>query len=99
MVRFTNRAGETVNPDMAKIIAGLREGEHYLDENAPKDAWTLTGEKGLTVTQRFDDDTLDFAWLYAYPEVLGILEAELWRERVTVEPGASTHLEHTIEVK
>ncbi len=98
-VQFTNRRGEQVTPDMARIIDGLREGEHYLDENAPQDAWTFTGEKGLTVTQRLDDETLDFAWLYAYPEDLGTLEVELWRKRITVAPGATTHLEHQLAVQ
>jgi hypothetical protein len=96
---FVNREGEQVEPEMKNIIAGLREGEYYLDQHAPRGEWTLSGEKGLTITQRFDDAILDFAWLYAYPEALGVLDAELWRKPETVAPGASIMLEHEMEVR
>lgn len=97
-VAFTNRLGQDVKRDMAPILAGLREGEHYLDQNAPKGSWTFTGGKGLEVTQTFDDAKLDFAWLYAYPDYLNELEAELWMKPVLVGPGESASFSHTITV-
>ncbi|MCC6145131.1 MAG: hypothetical protein IT368_15095, partial [Candidatus Hydrogenedentes bacterium] len=97
-VHFVNRLGDAAHPKMDTIIAGLREGEYYLDEHAPKNAWTFTGDKGLTVTQRFEDTTLDFAWLYAFPETLGALDAEIWRKPETVAPGASIALQHELEI-
>lgn len=97
-VQFTNRRDERVTPDMGVIIAGLREGEHYLDDGAPDGAWTFRGHEGPVVTQRWDDDMLDFAWLYAYPEDLDTLEVELWRERESVAPGEAIHLEHTLKL-
>lgn len=98
-IRFTDRTGTDIDRDMAPIIAGLREGEHYRDQAAPKDQWILSGSKGLTVTQSFNDETLDFAWLYAYPDYLNELEAEVWRKPVTLAPGESATLVHRIEVQ
>lgn len=97
-VRFENRLGEKVERDMQPIIAGLREGEHYLDQKAPKGSWTLTGAKGLQVTQRFDDASLDFTWLYAFPAVLNDLEMEVWTKPVMVEPGKSAVFTHEMEI-
>lgn len=97
--RFTDRTGAEIERDMAPIIANLREGEHYLDQQAPKGAWTFTGSKGLEVTQTFDDATLDFAWAYAYPDYLNDLETELWLRRTTLAPGESITLRHAIEVR
>ena len=98
-VTFTNRKGEEVRRGMQPIVDGLREGEHYLDQDAPKGAWVLTGTKGLEVTQTFDDAKLDYAWLYAYPDYLNELEAELWMKPVTVAPGESVSFAHTITVE
>lgn len=98
-LRFTDRTGAEITRDMAPIIANLREGEHYLDQQAPRGAWTFAGSKGLEVTQTFDDDTLDFAWAYAYPDYLNDLEAELWLRRTTLAPGESITLRHKLEVR
>jgi len=98
-VQFTNRAGETVEREMPPIIANLREGEHYLDQNRPAGEWTFTGSKGLSVTQKFDEDDVDFTWVYAYPEDLNNLEVEIWRKKLEVAPGAAVELTHEIEVK
>lgn len=98
-LRFTDRTGAEIERGMAPIIANLREGEHYLDQQAPKGAWTFTGSKGLTVTQSFDDATLDFAWAYAYPDYLNDLETEIWLRRTTLAPGESITLRHAVEVR
>lgn len=98
-VRFTDRSGQNIERDMQPIIAGLREGEHYLDQKAPKGSWTFTGTKGIEVTQAFDDAQLDFAWLYAYPDYLNELEVELWAKPVVLAPGESTAFTHTLEIR
>jgi hypothetical protein len=98
-VRFTDRSGQNIERDMPPIIAGLREGEHYLDQKAPKGSWTFTGTKGLEVTQTFDDGQLDFAWLYAYPDYLNELEVELWAKPMILAPGESVTFRHTLEVR
>jgi len=97
-VAFTDRQGHEIQRGMKPIVDGLREGEHYLDQNAPKGAWVFTGTKGLEVTQTFDDAKLDYAWLYAYPDYLNDLEAELWMKPVTVAPGESVSFAHSITV-
>ena len=98
-VAFTDRKGDTIQHDMTSVIAGLREGRHYYDQLAPNGAWTFGGPKGLDVTWRFDDDEVDFAWLYAYPEDLQALESELWSPRAILEPGAEVVLHHEIEIQ
>jgi hypothetical protein len=98
-VRFADRGGQDIQRDMRPIIAGLREGEHYLDQKAPKGRWTFGGTKGLAITQTFDDGQLDFAWLYAYPDYLNDLEAELWAKPVTMAPGESTTFTVALEVR
>lgn len=98
-VSFTNRAGDTVEKDMRQVIAGLREGEHYYDLAAPNGAWTFTGTEGLKLTERFDNDGIDFSWLYAYPDTLGELELELWAKRRTLGPGEQMSLRQDIEVR
>ena len=98
-VRFTSLAGEAVDQDMAGVIAGLREGEHFYAENAPRGAWTFSGSKGLEVTQRFDSEALDYTWLVAYPDTLNELEVELWAKRRTLGPGESLELAQEIEVR
>ena len=98
-VAFTDRRGRDVRRAMRPIVDGFREGEHYLDQDAPKGAWTLSGSKGLRVTQSFDDAKLDYAWLYAYPEYLNVLEAELWMRPVTLAPGESASFSHSVTVE
>jgi hypothetical protein len=98
-VRFTDRSGKQVDKDMTQIIAGMRQGEHFYDQNAPAGAWTLTGSKGLQLKQTFDTDLLDFTWLYAYPEDLGEIEVEVWLKRKVLEPGQTVTLRQQIEVR
>lgn len=98
-VAFVNRDGDRVSRETAPIIAGLREGEHFLDQHAPKSSWTFTGAKGLDVTQRFDDALLDFAWLYAYPEDLGALDVELWAKPLILPPGEQFTFSHALEIR
>ncbi len=98
-VRFTTREGETVEKDMRPILANKREGERYTDAGAPKGEWTFTGTKGVEVVQRFDDGEVDFTWLYAYPEALNLLEAEVWPKTVTLSPGESRTFGVDIEAR
>ena len=98
-VRFTNRLGQNIERDMKPIVAGLREGEHYYDEHAPIGEWTFTGSKGLQVTQRFDDAVTDYTWLYAYPDYLNDLEAEVWNKPVTLGPGETATMTHDLEIQ
>lgn len=98
-VRFTDLNGKRVDKDMTTIVANLREGEHYYDENAPAGEWTLSGTKGLAVTQRWDPKLVDFAWLYAYPDYLRQLDAEIWLKRKTLEPGQTLTFEQTLEIR
>jgi len=98
-VRFTDRAGRPVDKDMTRIIDGLREGEHYYDQSAPAGSWTLSGTKGLQLTQTFEPEGVDFAWLYAYPEDLGQLEAESWLKRTVLESGRSLTFRHQLEIR
>jgi hypothetical protein len=97
-VRFTAKDGASVDKDMTDILAGLREGEHYYDLDAPDGTWTLSGTKGLEVTQSFDATAIDFTWLYAYPEDLGEVEAELWAPAVGLGPGESVRLRHQLAI-
>ena len=98
-MKFTDLAGKAVDKDMAGVIAGLREGEHFYREACPAGTWTFTGPKGLAVTQRFDNRQVDFTWLVAYPDDLNELEVELWAKKTILAPGATATLEHELEVK
>lgn len=98
-VRFTSLSGKKVDKDMTDIIAALREGEYYYDQDRPRGSWTFIGTKGLQVTQSFDNDVMDFTWLYAYPDYLGELEVELWAKRKVLGPGESVTISQDIEVK
>lgn len=98
-VAFTDRAGQKTEKDMTDIIAGLREGERYYRESCPDDSWSFTGPKGLNVTQRFDNSAVDFTCLCAYPSDLNELEVELWSKKVTLAPGESITLKHSLEVR
>ncbi|MFH1531876.1 MAG: DUF4838 domain-containing protein [Pseudomonadota bacterium] len=97
-VSFTDLGGDAVAHDMSSVIAGLREGRHYYDQQAPAGEWTFSGAKGLDVTWRFDSDEVDFTWLYAYPEDLQALEAEVWSPQALLEPGAEVVLHHELEI-
>jgi len=97
-VSFTDRSGAAVAQDMTGIIAGLREGEHFYDQQAPHGCWTFSGTKGIEVTQRFDDEAIDYGWLYAYPETQGELEVEIWARRVDLGPGESFTFRQSVEV-
>jgi len=97
-VQFTSRNGNKIDKDTKGIIAGLREGERYLDRNTPKGSWTFTGPKGLKVTQSFEDSQTDFTWLYAYPDYLNDLEAEVWAKPATVAPKENVMFRNRIEV-
>ncbi len=98
-VVFENRRGEHVERDLKAAIAGLREGEKYMDTDAPKGEWRLAGDKGVEIIQRFPDEEVDFAWLYAFPDYLNDLEAEVWAKPVMLEPGHSKTFIHEIEVQ
>ena len=75
-----------------------QDGKHYYDQKTPRDAWTFSGTKGLNVTQRFTNEQVDFAWVYAYPDYLGQLDTELWSDRVVLEAGEALDLSYEIEV-
>ncbi len=98
-VGFTSLGGDAVTQDMAPVIAGLREGKHYYDQEAPAGEWIFSGTKGLDVTWRFDNDEVDFTWVYAYPEELQSLEVEVWSPRALLEPGAELVLHHELEIR
>ena len=97
-IAFTSLSGEAVDMGVAGVIANLREGEHFYDQKAPAGSWTFTGTKGLAVNWSFDNAQVEHSWLYAYPDTLGELEAELWTPRIDLDPGDSIELEHSIEV-
>ncbi|MBN1347347.1 MAG: DUF4838 domain-containing protein [Phycisphaerae bacterium] len=98
-VRFTNRAGANVDKDMTHVLAGLREGEHFYRLDTPLNAWTFSGGKDLTLTQTFDPNVIDFTWLYAYPESLEQLDAEVWAKRQMVAPGQAMTFNETLTIE
>jgi len=98
-VRFTSLDGEVVDQDMTGVIAGLREGEHFYDRDAPDGSWTFSGSKGFEVTQHFDNEDIDYTWIYSYPETLGEVELELWARKRELAPGETITLRHQIEVR
>ena len=98
-VRFTSLAGQAIDQDMTGIIAGMREGEHFYDQDAPAGSWTFSGTKGLRLTQSFDNDQIDSTWIYSYPATLGEVEVELWTPRTELGPGESTTLRQEIEIR
>jgi hypothetical protein len=59
----------------------------------------LAGPKGLSVTQRFNPDTTEFTWIYAYPADLNDLEVEVQDAPVMLEPGQSHTFKLEYEVK
>jgi hypothetical protein len=97
-ITFTDRAGEAVDQDIRAVIDALREGIHYYGLSAPSGSWRFSGTKGLDLVQRFENDQIDFTWLYAYPETLGELEVELWAHRKTLGPGERSSIQYEIEI-
>jgi hypothetical protein len=98
-VKFTSRGGTQIDKDTTDVIAGLREGEHFYDQDCPSGSWTFTGTEGMQVTQRFDDHNVDFTWLIAYPEDLNDLDVQLWAKRQMLGPGETATLAHELEVR
>jgi len=98
-VHFVARDGTVVDKDMEGVISGMRQGEHFYDQDAPAGAWIFSGTSGLDVTYRFVDDTVDFTWLYAYPERDGELEMEVFAKAVPLAPGESMTFDCEIEVR
>lgn len=98
-VAFTDLKGEKIDKDMTSIIAGLREGEYYRSQNAPKDGWTFTGSKNLSLIHRFKNEQIDYAWLYAYPEELGELEVEIWAKSAILHSNEKIELYQEIEIR
>jgi len=98
-VSFTNLSGRNIDKDMTDIIAGLREGEYYRSQDTPRGSWIFTVSKGLQMIQRFDNEQIDYTWLYAYPEDLGEFEVELWARRAMLKPGQSVTLNQEIEIR
>ena len=98
-VRFTDKAGRTVDEDMAETIAGLREGKPFYRQSCPAGSWTFFGDKGLAVIQRFHKPSIGFTWLCAYPASLNALEVELSGRNILVQPGETARLEHEMEVR
>ncbi|MFO7973485.1 MAG: DUF4838 domain-containing protein [Candidatus Hydrogenedentota bacterium] len=101
MVAFENLAAESIETDMQPIIEELREGQMYHADTKtlPAGEWTFSGSKRLQVTQRFDPETVDLTWLYAYPEELQELEVEIWRMEEAIPPGKSVVLQHELEIQ
>lgn len=97
-VSFSDKAGNAVERTIEPIVAGLRQGEFYRDQNTPGGSWTFVGSKGLTVTQTFDPEQVDFTWLYAYPTELNELEVEVSAKSMTLAPGERMTFSHTIEL-
>lgn len=98
-IAFINRKGESVARRMPGVIDGMREGEHYLDQDVPKAAWTFSGSKNVKLTQSFDDAQVNFAWAYAYPDYLEDLEVEVWAKPVMVAPGQSVRFATTMKIE
>ncbi|MFA6243517.1 MAG: DUF4838 domain-containing protein [Candidatus Hydrogenedentales bacterium] len=98
-VSFTARSGELIEKDMTSILANLREGERFTDQRTPKSEWTLSGTKGVSITQRFNPDATEFTWIYAYPADLSDLEVEVQDTPVMVEPGQSHTFKLEYEIK
>ena len=97
--RFTDRAGDAIDRDLSQAIAGLREGEHFYDQDAPDGEWSFRGDKGLRLTQRFDPEAVDFTWVYAFPASLEQFDLEVWAHATVLEPGGSLVFEQEIEVE
>lgn len=97
-VRFTDRQCREVDQDMRRVIAELREGQYFRRDDTPDGSWTFTGSKGLAVTQRFDAAQVEAAWLCAYPEDLGEIEAEIAAKPVTAGSGETVAFVQDLDV-
>ncbi|GEM_PF-193549 len=97
-VLFTNLAGNEVTPSLDDIIAGQREGQYFYNEEAPAGSWTFSGDKGLLVTQSWDPEEFEHAWLYSFPVTQNELEAEVWTGKLHIEPGESRTFSHSITI-
>lgn len=97
--RTGSRRGERVDQDMPPVLEGLREGQHFRSQDAPRGVWGFSGSKGLALTQHFDEEQVEHVWLCGDPEDLGDLEVELWGHRRTLQPGASLTLSQEIEIR
>ena len=84
---------------MDRVVPRLREGVRLGAQAAPKGAWRFVGTKGLELTHRFREEEVSYAWLYSFPADLGQLDAELWGRPVSLQPGATTTLHQTLEVR
>jgi len=98
-VAFTARSGKNIDHDMSNVIAGQRQGVHFYDQDAPAGEWSFSGSKGLKVIESFDEEQVDFTWIYSYPENLGEVESEIWVNAETLAPGESIIFERTIEIR
>lgn len=98
-VEFVARDGTTVSRNMDGVIAGMRQGEHFYDQKAPDGKWSFTGSKGLRLTYGFDENLVDYTWLYAYPARDGELEMEVFARAVTLAPGESFTFMTWIEIE
>ncbi len=97
-VAFTARSGASVDQDMSAVIAGMREGVHYYDQDVPLNEWKLRGDKGLEVVESFDDAQVDYTWIYAFPESLNEVECEVAVKPQTLEAGESIIFERRFEI-
>jgi hypothetical protein len=98
---FQSMSGESIAMDMHPVIEQMREGRmfHADTQTLPDGEWAFSGSKGLKVIQRFDPQTVDLAWVYAFPEELQDLEVELWRIEEEIPPGQSVTLRHELEIQ
>jgi hypothetical protein len=96
---FKTVGGGAEESGLEEVIAGLREGVHFYGQAVPSGAWTFSGTKGLAVTQSFDQASVEAAWLYAYPDTLGELEAELWGPKLTLSAGESHEFSYKLDVQ
>ena len=97
-IEFKNRDQKTVKPNIKDIIATMREGIHFYDQDTPDGSWSFSGDRGLTVHQQFNNDQVEFTWLYAYPDSLNQLETELWAPARQLQPQETVTLTQTITV-
>lgn len=96
---FTDRAGQEREVAVNDVIAGLREGVHLYEDDTPRGSWCFSGTKGLRVTHGFEDEQVEFAWLYSYPESQNRLEWEIWMPERVLEPNESMVLNEYLEVQ
>jgi hypothetical protein len=96
---FSSRSGQAVDSDLVAVIAGLREGVRFYEGDVPDGKWSFYAADGVTVTETFDNASVESAWLYAYPDTLGELEVELWAPKLKLQPGESMEFAHSLTVE